>query len=84
MKEELSVDIVPETIEYFDTFEAQAHGAPEGEVARVTCYTASFEGELMASSEIAEIAFFSYSQRDRTSAPAQLALDDLKQKGLIA
>ena len=84
VKEELSVDIRPETIEYLDTFEGQAHGAPEGQVARVTCHTASFEGELIASSEIAEIDFCSYSQRDRTSAPTQLLLADLKQKGLIA
>ena len=84
VKEELSVDIVPETIEYFDTFEGQAHGAPEGDVARVTCYFASFEGELTASSEITEIDFFSYDMRGRTSAPAQLALDELKQKGRIA
>ena len=84
VKEELAVDIVPDTIEYLDTFEGQAHGAPEGEVARVTCYSASFEGELIASSEIAEIDFFSYSQRHRTSAPTQLRLDDLKQKGRIA
>jgi ADP-ribose pyrophosphatase YjhB (NUDIX family) len=84
VKEELAVDIVPDSIEYFDTFEAQAFGAPEGELVRVACYFASFEGELTASSEIAEIDFFSYSMRDRTSAPTQLLLDDLKRRGRIA
>ena len=83
VKEELSVDIIPQTIEYFDTFAGQAYGAPEGEIARVTCYSASFEGEIRASSEIAEIDFFSYSQKDQTSAPTQLLLDDLKRRGRI-
>ena len=83
VKEELSVDIVPESIEYFDTFEAQAHGAPEGDMARVTCYAASFKGEVKPSSEIAEIDFFSYSQKDQTSAPTQMLLDDLKNTGRI-
>jgi len=30
VKEELSVDIVPDTIDYFDTFEGQAHASPRG------------------------------------------------------
>ncbi len=83
VKEELAVDIVPDSIKYFDTFEAQAFGAPEGELVRVACYSASFEGELTASSEIAEIDFFSYGMRGRTSAPTQLLLDDLKRQGRI-
>jgi len=29
IQEELSVDIIPETITYVNTFEAQAHGKPE-------------------------------------------------------
>ena len=83
IKEELNVDIIPETLNYHYVLEAQAHGAPEGQMAKVKCYTASFNGELKASSEIAKIAFFSYSQRDLTSAPTQLLLNDLKDKGVI-
>jgi 8-oxo-dGTP diphosphatase len=84
VKEELAVDILPDSIEYLDTFEAQAFGAPEGELVRVACYSASFEGELTASSEIAEIDFFSYGMRDRTSAPTRLAFDDLKRQSRMA
>jgi ADP-ribose pyrophosphatase YjhB (NUDIX family) len=84
VKEELDVDILLDSIKYFDTFEAQAHGAPEGELVTVACYSASFEGELTASSEISEIDFFSYGMKDRTSAPTQLVLDDLKRQGRIA
>ena len=83
VKEELSVDIIPETVEYFSILEAQAHGAPEGKIARVTCYTASFKGEFKARSEIAEIGFFGYRQKERTSAPTQVLLNDLKDRSLI-
>ncbi len=83
IKEELNVDIIPETANYHDVLEAQAHDAPEGKMTRVTCYTASFNGELKASSEIARIAFFKYSQKDLTSAPTQLLINNLKTKGVI-
>ena len=46
IEEELSVRIKPETILYFGTFEAQAHGNAEGMKVKMTCYTADFEGEL--------------------------------------
>ncbi len=83
-KEELSIDIIPDTIQYLGTYEAQAHGYPAGKAARITCYTASFTGKVQASSEIAEIAFLSFSQRDRTSDPTQMLFDDLKHMDLIA
>ena len=84
IEEELAVDIHPETVKHFDTFEAQAHGSPTGSVARVVCHFAAFDGEPVASSEIAEIAFISYAPRQRTSEPTKLALDKLKEQGRIA
>lgn len=83
VSEELSVDIVPESIERFNVFEAQAHGSPEGTMVKIAYYTALFIGEAQASSEIAEIRFFSHNQKDMTSAPSQLLLDDLKSRDLI-
>ena len=83
VKEELAVDIISETVNHFKTVEAQAHGSPEGTIARITCYTASFDGEIKASSEVAKIDFFSYSQKGQTSAPTQRLLDDLKDRDLI-
>ena len=83
VKEELSLDIIPDTIAYVNTYEAQAHGRPEGEMGRFICYTVSYEGELEAGSEIAEIRFLSYDQRDQTSAPTRMLFDELKSRGLI-
>lgn len=42
IKEELSVDLIQQSIKYYGTFEAQAHGKPEGTIVRMTCYTADF------------------------------------------
>lgn len=52
VKEELLVDLIPETIKHYGTFEAQAHGKPEGTVVRMTCYTAKYNGELKPSAEV--------------------------------
>ena len=55
VKEELNVDLLPETISYIDTFKAQAHGKPEGVFVQMTCYSGEYKGELKPSSEIAEM-----------------------------
>jgi 8-oxo-dGTP diphosphatase len=83
VKEELSVDILPETITHYGTFEAQAHGKPEGTVVRMTCYTAKFSGELRAASEVSEFRYVSYAWKENSSPVDRLIFDDLYAKGLI-
>lgn len=83
VKEELSVDILPETITPYGVFAAQAHGKPEGTVVRMTCYTAKYIGEFIPSSEIEKIDYFVSQQKDKCSAVDHLIFDDLIVKGLI-
>jgi 8-oxo-dGTP diphosphatase len=83
VKEELSIDILAESMVSYGVFEAQAHGKPEGTVVRMTCYTALYVGELQASAEIAEYRYVPYSWHERSSPVDKLIFDDLKQKGLI-
>ncbi|HVZ12414.1 MAG TPA: NUDIX domain-containing protein [Patescibacteria group bacterium] len=83
VKEELAVDLKPESIKYYGTFEAQAHGKPEGTIVRMTCYTAEFDGDLKPDSEIEKIDYFTYSQKHLTSPVDFLIFDDLRNKGLI-
>lgn len=83
VKEELTVDIKPETISYYGTFEAQAHGHPEGTIVRMTCYQAEFDGELAPSSEIEKTAFVGYDWKEKSSLVDGLIFDNLKTKGLI-
>src|SRR5262245_9960068 len=52
IKEELSVDLVPGSLRYVETFKAQADGKPEGTFVKLTCYQADFRGEPTPAAEI--------------------------------
>ena len=83
-KEELTIDINKDTIKYYGTFEAQAHGKAEGILVKMTCYMADFDGELKADSEIQEIKWLDYSNLDVKISPLDtLIFKDLYDKGLI-
>ncbi|MBP2471294.1 8-oxo-dGTP pyrophosphatase MutT (NUDIX family) [Crossiella equi] len=84
LAEELGVTVDPATARPAGTWQAQAHGKPDGVVVRLTCYTADYTGTPVASSEIAELAWLTHADRDRASATAQLVLDDLHARGLLA
>ena len=83
MKEELQIEIIPETIKLYGVFEAQAHGKAEGTIVRMTCYTARYRGALAPAAEVETMDWFTYSQRHLVSPVDQLIFDDLKQKNLI-
>ena len=73
-----------ETIKYYGTFEAQAHGKAEGILVKMTCYCAEFKGELTPNSEIQEIVWLDYSNLKVKISPVdQLIFKDLFDKGLI-
>jgi len=82
-KEELTIDIRKDTIEYYGTFEAQAHGKSEGVLVKMTCYMAEFEGKIQASSEIQEIRWLDYSNLDIISPVDKLIFKDLHEKGIL-
>jgi 8-oxo-dGTP diphosphatase len=83
IKEELSIDLRPETIEFFGKFKAQAHGKAEGVLVQMTCYTAGFVGEIQAAAEIEEVVWFSYADKARTSPVDHIIFDFLQEKGLL-
>jgi len=83
VKEELSVDLIPETIKLYGIFEAQAHGKSEGTMVRMTCYMADFDGDIKPSSEIARITYFNFDQKQLCSPVDNLIFDDLRSKGLL-
>lgn len=83
VKEELSVKIIPKSVKHYGTFEAQAHGRAEGIIVRMTCYRAEFEGVLKPSSEIQDLAYYTYAQREIVGPVDKLIFDDLKEKDLI-
>lgn len=83
-KEELTINILKDTIKYYGTFKAQAHGKAEGIIVKMTCYTADFEGTLKPDSEIEEIKWLDYSNLDVKISPVdELIFKDLYDKHLI-
>ena len=82
-REELSVDIKKDTIKYYGTFSAQAHGKAEGVLVKMTCYLADFDGELKANSEIQEIRWLNYSDLDKISPVDKLIFEDLHKNSFL-
>lgn len=83
-KEELTIDILKNTIKYYGTFEAQAHGHDKGVIVKMTCYQAEFLGELIPNSEIEEIKWLDYSNLNVKISPVDhLIYKDLYDKHLI-
>lgn len=83
INEELSVTIDNKTLNYIGTFEAQAHGHEEGIIVKMTCYAVEYSGELKVSSEIEEMKWLKYSDKDKISEVDKLIFDNLKDKGLL-
>lgn len=83
LKEELDIEIIPSTISFYGTFEAQAHARSGGTLVTMSCFRAEFNGKFKSSSEIEEYAYLSYDQKNQTPPLGNLIFDDLKQKGLI-
>lgn len=78
--EELTVTLLPGTIRQAGTYEA---AQPDGVLVRMSCYTADYSGTLTASSEIAELAWFSYADRPQVPPVDQLLFDDLNAAGRL-
>lgn len=84
IREELDVAIAPGSVTHAGTFQAQAHGRAAGIAVRMTCYTADYQGTLAPSSEIDELIWLTYADRDRVSPVDQLIFDHLRANGELA
>jgi 8-oxo-dGTP diphosphatase len=84
IKEELTVDLEPASLEYVGTFEAPAHGHAAGVLVRMTCYYAHYTGTLQPAAEIAEVVWLTYRHRAQVSAVDQLIFDWLKGQRMLA
>ena len=84
IKEELTADLLPETLKYVDTFKAQAHGKPEGVFVQMTCYTGEYKGELKPSMEIEEMTWLTSDTDPKLLSPVdRIIFAYLKEKDLI-
>lgn len=83
ISEELSVHLDPTTAVHIGTFEAQAHGHPDGVLIRMPCYTAQYSGTLTPANEIAELTWLSATHTTQIAPVDHLVLAHLHSTGLL-
>ncbi|WP_166926355.1 NUDIX hydrolase [Flavobacterium poyangense] len=83
IQEELSVEIVKDSIKYVGTFKAQSDGAAEGVVVKMTCYNADYLGALKENNEIEEIRWLNYKDLEIISEVDKIIFKHLKENGLL-
>ncbi|MYR56554.1 NUDIX domain-containing protein [Streptomyces sp. SID625] len=81
IEEELTVLLDPDSALHVGTYEAEVPELAGGGVVRMSCYTAEYQGRLAVSSEIEEMAWFSYADRPLVPPVDQLLFDDLRAGG---
>ncbi len=83
IREELQVFLIAESFRFLDSFEAQADGNAPGIFVRIRCYESRFTGELQPASEIVEMKWLGYEDRDQVSAPGKHIFNYLRQEDRI-
>lgn len=83
IEEELSVSLKPESVKYYGTFSAQAHGHSDGIMVQMTCYKGKYDGEMKAASQIDEISWLPFDKMNQTSHVDKTIFKDLRTKGLL-
>ncbi len=83
IREELSVELQEDSLAYLGTFEAQADGHAIDIIVRMTCYSGKYIGTLKPASEIAEIVWLTYNDKNKTSAVDKIIFDWLKINGKL-
>ncbi|WP_266205150.1 NUDIX hydrolase [Pontibacter kalidii] len=83
IQEELSVNLVEESMTFTGIFQAQADSHPEGVQVKMTCFEGRYTGTIAASAEIEEVVWLSYADRALISPVDQLIFDWLKEQKRI-
>ncbi len=83
IKEELQVELTIDSLEFIGVFEAQADTHKPGTLVRMTCYSGTYKGKLVANHEIEEIIWLRYEDKNLSSEVDQLVFEYLFDKGLL-
>ncbi len=83
IREELRVELLPDTLQPVGEFVAQAHGQAAGTPVRMRCFAGDYTGQLTPAAEIEEIAWLTYADRGKVSEVTARIFDFLHGKGLL-
>lgn len=81
-KEEISIDLIPETIEKVFCFEAEAYGFAEPRIVVMNCYKFEYNREIKANAEIKDLLWAGMEDLDKL-APAARDLMALVERNLF-
>ena len=83
VKEELNIELIPESLKLVNVFKTQAHGKEEGVILQMTCYSGDFRGEMSSNSEIEEISWLDYKYMEKATPMLKIISNWLKDRDLI-
>ena len=83
ISEELGVTLIVESIKEQIVVHAPAHGYVESTRVEMKCFEARYVGALEVDSEIDELAWLSFEERDRCAPAAKLAIEHLQNAGYL-
>jgi 8-oxo-dGTP pyrophosphatase MutT (NUDIX family) len=81
--EELNVELILSSVRYMGVFKAQADSHASGVIVKMTCYTGEYSEILQPTSEIEEIGFLTFKDKDKSSPVDKLILQHFFDLGLI-
>lgn len=77
-KEEISIDLLPASIEKIFQFEAEAYGFKEPRIVVMNCYKFDYTGEITPSAEIDDVFWASAADLDKLAPAAKDLVIKLK------
>lgn len=83
VKEELNLDIEPGSIRFIASFKSPTFEDPNNSDVILNCFTGKYKGLIRPSSEVKQIDWFTYKNRDKVSPADQKVFDYLKNFNLI-
>ena len=83
IKEELSVDLIEDSIQFLGIFTGQAHGHSEGIQVKMQCYTSHFTGILQPAAEIEKMVWLCFEDIKKVSPVDKIIFQWLKERNLI-
>lgn len=83
INEELSINLIEDSTRFLGVFQAQADSHPDGVLVQMTCYTGAYTGTIAAASEIEEVVWLTYHDREAVSAVDQIIFDWLRERELL-
>ncbi|GAI10596.1 unnamed protein product [marine sediment metagenome] len=83
IKEELDIELITKSLRFINKFKAQAHGQSKGIILQMTCYSADFIGGINPSSEIEEVTWLTYKDKEWATPMIKIILDWFKERDLI-